>query len=417
MNFKSYKSILFIVLILTLHLNSIGQAWIAQSNLPDSREGAFSFSLNGKVYWGGGSKIGVLGALDDFYEYNPTTDMWVKKGDLPNPIAYAVSFVINGKGYVGLGKEQGSGSSKYLTSLYQYDHSTDSWTKKADIPLGFGVISSAVFIANNKAYVLGGVNSNFASNGRLHEYDPAADKWTEKKGYPITNQGLNFCRMPFAFGINGKGYVSCGEIRKKSGVGTEYIKKTFEYDPVADSWTPKADFPGTERHNGAAFVIGDMGYCGLGTHRDVNYANVFFNDFYKYSPSADKWTKIADYPKDGKVHPCAAVSGNTAYVGGGSEWAQGYTDVWYKYIANVSVSSMNNIRNIVTYPNPAKDIIRIQSINKFSRYRIYNRLGVLVDSGQLRSDYIRLSSIANGTYFLELRSDSEGVGRTMFIKK
>jgi hypothetical protein len=59
--------------------------------------------------------------------------------------------------------------------------------------------------------------------------------------------------------MNGKGYV---------GTGAGYNGATadfWEYDPVTDTWTQKADFGGGIRRDAIGFSINGKGYLGTGT--------------------------------------------------------------------------------------------------------------------------------------------------------
>ena len=41
-------------------------------------------------------------------------------------------------------------------------------------------------------------------------------------------------------------------------------KDFWEYDPVGNTWTQKADFGGTARYAAVGFSIGNKGYIGTG---------------------------------------------------------------------------------------------------------------------------------------------------------
>lgn len=52
-----------------------------------------------------------------------------------------------------------------------------------------------------------------------------------------------------SFSIGNKGYICCG-------VTTVQKKDLLEYDPLTDTWTQKADFPGLARRCPVSFVVG-----------------------------------------------------------------------------------------------------------------------------------------------------------------
>src|SRR5690349_7572323 len=101
------NKLLIICLLLFIQLlsnNLFAQSWMQKTDIPDStingRWGAYCFSIGNLVYAGGGYYGG--GSKHDLWEYNMVTDTWTRKADLP--ISYgrtaAVAFSINGKGYV-----------------------------------------------------------------------------------------------------------------------------------------------------------------------------------------------------------------------------------------------------------------------------------------------------------------------------
>lgn len=407
-----------VLLLVTFNLSA--QKWDAKADMPDAREGAICFSLNGKIYWGGGTATGQSQISKDFYEYDPTADTWTPKSDLPEERGYCASFSINGKGYIAMGRK--SGSSNFVhNSTYEYDPTADTWTKKADFTLNNGTALYRVnsFVINGKAYITGGYTQSFSgNNGKLFEYDPAADTWTEKAGYPYSAQGSSFVGEPMMFSINQKGYIAGGEVRKQSGPGSDFSKKVYEYDPANDTWTPKADYPGDGRSNGAAFVKDGKGYCGLGFYRDPNFQSVFLKDMYMYDPANDTWTKTTEYPGAARVYPQSAVVNGVAYVGGGSEWQSGYKKDFYSIGTPNSVQTVygSNNKLVKLYPIPATTIVNITSDTKFKRYWLFDIKGVVVKQGILSNNKIDINQIAPGTYFLRLLSGETKAQNILIIQ-
>jgi N-acetylneuraminic acid mutarotase len=144
-------------------------------------------------------------AAEEMYEYNPQTNVWVKKS-YPSALGYfgsGVAFSIGNKGYMGIGWIHQMG--KNTPMLFEYDATTDQWTRKADFP---GTLrSNAVFFS-----------------------------------------------LP-----NGKAYVGLG-----TTLDYQYLKDLWEYNPVTDSWRRLEDFPGTGRYSAVAFTVGDKAYIGAG---------------------------------------------------------------------------------------------------------------------------------------------------------
>lgn len=73
------------------------------------------------------------------------------------------------------------------------------------------------------------------------------------------------------FSIGGKGFIGLG-------IDGTNRKDFWEYDPVLNTWTQKADFGGTARIRAAGLSIGEKGY--MGTGNDGTY-KVDFWEYYR----------------------------------------------------------------------------------------------------------------------------------------
>jgi len=184
------------------------------------------------------------------------------------------------------------------------------WKQLGDFP-GGGRVRPFGFTIGAKGYLIGGAivdGFNYTPFYDFWEYDPATDKWTKKASYP--GQASEYIK---GFSINGKGYVGTGFGQQVFDPGSFPQNKDFwEYDPSADKWTRKADFGGVARENCVAFEINGTGYLGLGTNN--NY-DVSYKDFWKYDATADKWTRVADYPGSGSFGVAAFSCNGKGYVG------------------------------------------------------------------------------------------------------
>jgi hypothetical protein len=65
------------------------------------------------------------------------------------------------------------------------------------------------------------------------------------------------------------------------------IKEFWEYDPTANVWTRKADYVGQMQFDGKGFSIGNKGYFGFSSYS---------GEFREYDPVANNWTRKADFP-------------------------------------------------------------------------------------------------------------------------
>lgn len=282
-------------------------AWIKMADFPPSgRMGASGFSLGGKIYFGTGIEP-YLQYTRDFWEYDPGSGQWTRKMDFPRLIAYAAGLTVNDMGYFALGR---SSASPY-NDIFRYDPQNNTWSKLAPIPGYSSTMDSPGFVIDGKIYV--------PAAGHLWMYDPASNSWTEKS-YPAE---LGYFGGGAAFAINGKGYLGVGWVHE---IGMD-VNAFYEYDPVSDTWTRKANFPGQLRDNATSFsLMNGRGYVGLGLGKPEQ---VYLKDFWEYTPGTDTWTRIGDFPGTPRCGARAYVIGSDVYILAG--FGEKYENDMWKY--------------------------------------------------------------------------------------
>ena len=251
-------------------------------NAPSARFAAVAFSIENKGYCGTGLDGGRY--RNDFWQYDPVANTWTQMADVGgSPRGFAVGFSIGDKGYIGLGADTVFGT---VRDFWEYDPVNNKWTKKNDF--GGGKRSgSTAFTIGDRGYVATG---QYYSD--LWEYNPIADSWTRKAAFPGGAR-----RGAIGFSIAGKGYIGTGN--DDVGRTGNYKRDFWEYDPIADTWTRKADVGGQERTQATAFSIGNKGYVGLGFQFP---GFVLHNDLWEYDPASDSWmnkTNFAGSPRNG----------------------------------------------------------------------------------------------------------------------
>jgi len=260
--------------------------------------GASSAPLQLAVY----SKHAV--AKDTFYI---TTGKWIKRASFPPGGRFnGVAFSVGSKGYVGLGTGEGNPAGHELQDLWEYDPDANTWTRKADYPNGT-IRQCTSFVIGTMAYVGFGTHtaSPYANNYSLYAYDPAADTWTVKASAPAfeTDDVVGLA-------VNNTGYIITGF----------YSSQFLTYDQPSDTWTKKPNFPGGTRSQASGFVINNEVYIGGGNPGTIPY----YNDFWKYSPLADKWTQLTNIPA--VDFPAISFSLN-----GKGYWGAPYYGGFYEY--------------------------------------------------------------------------------------
>jgi len=199
-----------------------------------------------------------------------------------------------------------------------YAQAPNSWQQmnSSGISLkgGDGVTS---FTIGNKAYIVTAYYDEPSGEykNELWEYDPVTDSWTRKANF--SGEGRYY---PVGFSISGKGYIGTGAPN-----GSDYKNDFWEYDPTTDAWTRKADFPGTGRYHATGFSIGDKGYIGTGFDGS---ATRYKNDFWEYNPAADTWTKKADFASNGRYGSVSFSIADKGYIGTGYDETVLYKDFW-----------------------------------------------------------------------------------------
>jgi len=219
--------------------------------------------------------------------------------------ACAVAFAINDKGYVALGRNN-AGS---LNDCWQYNPATDSWSKKSNFP-GTGRVKAIAAVVNGCAYVglgycqeIGGTSVSAAYLSDFWMYDPIADQWTRKAEFPIKYTNGCVC------------YVYNNEIYVGNGYdGTTSSNQFWKYNPTQDKWFSLNQFPGTKRQ----IAVGSTGtshfYFGTG------FAGYSFNDWWEYFPSTDNWQKRESLPGHGRQNALAFAVGDRYFVATGRYW-------------------------------------------------------------------------------------------------
>ena len=207
------------------------------------------------------------------------------------------SFTIGDKGYVF--------NDDNFPKLFEYNTTTNTWTDKGFFP-GSYRFSTQSFVIGNKAYVVGGYYYGPQNYKDVWEYEAGTNTWTQKADFP---PGYGGRAGGAAFTINGKGYIAGGFHYFQGNPGSpSYNNEVFEYDPLTDSWTAKAGFPGNfdlwSYNAAASFVIGSSAYVSM------NGTN-----FYKYAPSSNLWTNSATLnTRAGDLNECTAVINSKGYV-------------------------------------------------------------------------------------------------------
>ena len=184
----------------------------------------------------------------------------------------------------------------------------------------------ATFAIDGIGYLVAGADANSVSMKDFYAYDPMSDTWTQKADFPGQSRGFSY-----AVASETKGYLGFGYSNDPNTGADEYLKDLWEYDPQTDTWTELASCPGSARIHPAMIYLDGKIYMGCG-------GNVFgdLGDWWEYDIDTDTWTPRASFPGPNRHHPYYFAIGDYAYVGFGHSGPNIYDDMYrYDPVGNI----------------------------------------------------------------------------------
>jgi N-acetylneuraminic acid mutarotase len=263
---------------------------------------ATGFNIGNKGYVGTGI-VASYNWRKDFWEYDPVANTWTQKADFAGGLRYtAIGFSIGDKGYMGTGNYRSSPyvNATYYNDFWEYNPITDLWTQKASVPnvrtspfeAPKGRANATGISIGNKGYVGLGFHYYDTRLKDWWEYDPVANAWIRKADFGGTQR---YGASGFSIGI--RGYV---------GGGGYYsiFNDLWEFNSLTNIWTQRLSVPGVGRFMPVTFAIGSKGYFGLGT------SDSGLSDFYQYSPYTVTFSCPSDTTVSNDGLKCDAVVTN-----------------------------------------------------------------------------------------------------------
>jgi len=271
--------------------------WSAKTHMPTPRYSLGVAVAEGKIWAiGGANNTGKLSVVE---MYDPISDSWSTKIPMTTPRSGLGVAVVDGKIYA-IG---GSSASHFLRAIERYDPVSNTWSTLAPMPKGR--TEFAVAALGGKIYVFAGVASCLGDDGsgacdfadtRTFEYDPVTDSWTEKASSPIRI-------VQVAVAVGNKIYVAGGD-----------SPAFYAYDPILDVFASKAPMvitrgtqPGHTALNGRVYIMGGAPSSG------------FFDSMEEYNPSTNTWSFMESMPTHRAGLGAAGANGKIFAIGGGNE--------------------------------------------------------------------------------------------------
>ena len=187
----------------------------------------------------------------------------------------------------------------------------NSWTKLNDVGMGKRERATG-FSIGGLGYLCGGLDTAEVIHKDLWAYDPQTDAWTQKADLPGSGR-----RDAISFVINNFAFVGSGMDSISGPTGTT-LKDFWRYNPTSNSWTAIADFPGAGGEGvyfATGFAVGGKGYlCGGKTG-----PSIYSSQLWEYKPSNNQWIQRASFPGGVRYQMLSFVVGSKAYVGMGTD--------------------------------------------------------------------------------------------------
>ena len=260
-----------------------------------------------------GLDVGTSGTIFfDAFESRRST--YIGPAEAPTWASYTTRLAdapvaVSSHGFVELSGLLYSVSGGHQTYVYAYNPATNTWTEKADYPIG--VQSLCVRAVNGKLYGIGGHNSDtHVFYGDVYEYDPAANTWTQKTSMPTPREDFGSAV------IDGKIYCFGG----LTDTPADYTPtKVLEiYDPATDTWdVTKADMPDYKHFGDFGEAVDGKIYAIGGSNTFADYPLITpHNTIYEYDPGTDTWAIKAACVGSTSYREIVALNGKIYQIGG-----------------------------------------------------------------------------------------------------
>jgi N-acetylneuraminic acid mutarotase len=246
--------------------------WRAIAPFPgEPREKAISFSIGEKGYVGTGyNRDSTIHQLKDFWEYNPSTNVWTQLNDFGGAARYnAIAFADGTNGFVGTGYD-----GDFYGDFWRYSPSTDTWKEIADYP-GDKRQMASIMIIDSKVYMMGGINNSGITLTDLWQFDADHQSWVNETPLTTDAQYGNFKiavtrydAVTFTITSEGssKGYIT-------TGTNGAYLNSTYQFDPVALTWTNMTPYERAPRSQAVGFTLGNRGFVATGGNTSYRFDN------------------------------------------------------------------------------------------------------------------------------------------------
>jgi N-acetylneuraminic acid mutarotase len=309
--------------------------WSSKKSNPLHREESQSIVYNGKVY-------AVGGYVDDYAAtlrvdaYDPSSNTWTRKRDMPAAFPDTHAAVVkdpNGHTFWFIGGFLGSFTHESdgphgppgTNLVYKYDAAADTWSKGPSLP--FARAAGGAGIVDNKLYYFGGAditrNTDKGDTFMLDLNNQSAG-WKKVATMPNPRNHLG--------GVAANGYIYA--IGGQHGVEDASVMQSEvdRFDPKTLTWSKVASLPKAESHFNAATVLYDRYIITVGGENPHNSAQPWV---FAYDTMRGQWTTMTNLPEPRRAG-IAGLVGTKLVFSSGYNRPQSLTDTtWIADLAGV----------------------------------------------------------------------------------
>lgn len=284
---------------------SVGK-WETLKPMQVARGGLGVAIVNGKIYAIGGSTQTSWTSpanphvVDANEEYDPISDRWISRRPMPTARAFFGIAVYWDRIYCigGFSREGATGA------VEVYDPSTDSWENRAPLPTEAWIEAKSRGIHfETTAAVLGDKIHVVVSEGAHYAYDPATDTWTRKAPLPVDEYNFN------------NALVALGDRLYAISENHMYVYDS-EKDSWREAAAPPMALGHAVAAVTSGYLAEKM-ICVFSSHHIVAVFGQWSAGYtHLYFPENNSWIRGADMPT-GRVYPGVAAYNDVIYVIGG----------------------------------------------------------------------------------------------------
>jgi N-acetylneuraminic acid mutarotase len=284
----------------TDHANGI--TWKAVASSPIDRAEALGGVINDKLYVFGGlysdGDDNIL-ATTRSDVYDPTTNKWTRIADVPEKVTHAGTVIV-GDTFWFIGGYFGNHPGPGGRHVWRYNTTSDSWSRGPDLPDDRG--AGAAALIGRTIHFVGGLDDTRGEDLADHwalDLDNLSEGWERRKSLPSARNHTS------AASLGGFMYVIGGQ--KDEEELQDPLNSVYRYDPSKDTWTRVANLPAPRSHTNSSTFVMDGRIVILGGENGFEQVQ---RTVYAYDPVTNTWARMSDLPSRRSTSVAGVLSGN-----------------------------------------------------------------------------------------------------------